>query len=96
MGSPFPTFLIYCHCTGVSAVTYVMAFLFALCVCVCVCWCRGGGGRGPGPSRPGQVSISLCTGVLLKHVISVFVVIPLSSLCFAGQLVLEVMVSLYE
>ena len=96
MGSPFPTFLIYSHCTGVSAVTYVMAFLFAFCVCVCVCWCRGGGGRGPGPSRPGQVSISLCTGVLLKHVLSVFVVIPLSSLCFAGQLVLEVMVSLYE
>ena len=92
MGSPFPTFLIYCHCTGVSAVTYVMAFLFALCVCVCA----GAGGRGPGPSRPGQVSISLCTGVLLKHVLSVFVVIPLSSLCFAGQLVLEVMVSLYE
>ena len=93
MGSPFPTFLIYCHCTGVSAVTYVMAFLFALCVCVCV---LVQGGRGPGPSRPGQVSISLCTGVLLKHVLSVFVVIPLSSLCFAGQLVLEVMVSLYE
>ena len=93
MGSPFPTFLIYCHCTGVSAVTYVMAFLFAFCVCVCV---LVQGGRGPGPSRPGQVSISLCTGVLLKHVISVFVVIPLSSLCFAGQLVLEVMVSLYE
>lgn len=91
MGSPFPTFLIYCHCTGVSAVTYVMAFLFALCVCVCV---LVQGGRGPGPSRPGQVSISLCTGVLLKHVLSVFVVIPLSSLCFAGQLVLEVMVSL--
>lgn len=95
MGSPFPTFLIYCHCTGVSAVTYVMAFLFAFCVCVCVCVLVQGG-RGPGPSRPGQVSISLCTGVLLKHVISVFVVIPLSSLCFAGQLVLEVMVSLYE
>lgn len=91
MGSPFPTFLIYSHCAGVSAVTYVMAFLFALCVCVLV-----QGGRGPGPSRPGQVSISLCTGVLLKHVLSVFVVIPLSSLCFAGQLVLEVMVSLYE
>ena len=64
-----------------------------LCVCVCV---LVQGGRGPGPSRPGQVSISLCTGVLLKHVLSVFVVIPLSSLCFAGQLVLEVMVSLYE
>lgn len=95
MGSPFPTFLIYSHCTGVSAVTYVMAFLFALCVCVCVCVLVQGG-RGPGPSRPGQVSISLCTGVLLKHVLSVFVVIPLSSLCFAGQLVLEVMVSLYE
>ena len=93
MGSPFPTFLIYSHCTGVSAVTYVMAFLFAFCVCVCV---LVQGGRGPGPSRPGQVSISLCTGVLLKHVLSVFVVIPLSSLCFAGQLVLEVMVSLYE
>ena len=93
MGSPFPTFLIYCHCTGVSAVTYVMAFLFALCVWVCV---LVQGGRGPGPARPGQVSISLCTGVLLKHVLSVFVVIPLSSLCFAGQLVLEVMVSLYE
>lgn len=45
MGSPFPTFLIYCHCTGVSAVTYVMAFLFALCVCVCV---LVQGGRGPG------------------------------------------------
>lgn len=95
MGSPFPTFLIYSHCTGVSAVTYVMAFLFAFCVCVCVCVLVQGG-RGPGPSRPGQVSISLCTGVLLKHVLSVFVVIPLSSLCFAGQLVLEVMVSLYE
>lgn len=94
MGSPFPTFLIYCHCTGVSAVTYVMAFLFAFCVCVCVC--AGAGGEGAGAVTPGQVSISLCTGVLLKHVLSVFVVIPLSSLCFAGQLVLEVMVSLYE
>ena len=53
MGSPFPTFLIYSHCTGVSAVTYVMAFLFAFCVCVCVCVCAGAGGEGAGAVTAG-------------------------------------------